>query len=37
MKDAEAGQCPSLRDTEAEMEIEMREWGRRLQAKRSAP
>lgn len=37
MKDAEVGQCPMLRESEAEVEIEMREWGRRrLQEKLQA-
>jgi hypothetical protein len=37
MKDAEAGECPLLRESEAEVEIEMREWGRqRLEAKLQA-
>ncbi len=37
MPDSKTGQCPSLRDTEAEVEIEMREWGRRrLQEKLQA-
>jgi hypothetical protein len=34
MKDSEAGECRSLREIELEVEVEMREWGRkRLQEK----
>lgn len=34
MKDSEAGQCRSLREIEAEVDAEMRAWGRqRLQEK----
>ena len=37
MKNSETGQCPSLRESEAEVEAEMREWGRRrLQEKLQA-
>jgi len=37
MKDSEAGQCRSLREVEAEVEAEMRAWGRqRLQEKLQA-
>lgn len=37
MKDSEAGQCRSLREIEAEVDAEMREWGRqRLQEKLQA-
>lgn len=34
MKDSDAGECRSLRELELEVEVEMREWGRkRLQEK----
>lgn len=37
MKDSEAGPCPLLRESEAEVEMEMGEWGRRrLQEKLQA-
>jgi len=37
MKDSEAGQCRSLREIEAEVDAEMREWGRqRLREKLQA-
>ena len=37
MKNSEAGQCRSLREVEAEVEAEMRAWGRqRLQEKLQA-
>lgn len=37
MKDSEAGQCRSLREIEAEVDAEMRAWGRqRLQEKLQA-
>lgn len=37
MKDSEAGQCRSLREVEAEVDAEMRAWGRqRLQEKLQA-
>lgn len=37
MKDSETGRCRSLREIEAEVEAEMREWGRqRLREKLQA-
>ena len=37
MKDSEAGQCRSLREIEAEVDVEMRAWGRqRLREKLQA-
>lgn len=37
MKDSETGQCRSLREVEAEVDAEMRAWGRqRLQEKLQA-
>ena len=37
MKNSETGQCPSLRESEMEVEAEMRAWGRRrLQEKLQA-
>lgn len=37
MQNSDTGQCPSLRESEMEVEAEMREWGRRrLQEKLQA-